>query len=239
MMRHAYTQGVRRIGLLLASTAWGRSGLRSAERHLAAFSGLTLTYPAWFNWGDRSLMAQYKTLRDDGAEAIIFVTNDIEGSLLVRELAGLPPEQRRPLICHWGITGGNFVGLAGEALSLVDLTVVQTFSFFRADPAVAAPVLEDTRRLFGVSGAESIESAVGFAHAYDLVHILARAITLAGTSDRTAVRAALEQVRDYRGLVRHFPRPFEPGRHEALDSEDVIIARYRPDGVIVPVAATP
>ena len=38
------------------------------------------------------------------------------------------------------------------------------------------------------------------AHAYDLTHILAKAINLAGSTDRTKIRDALEQVENYDGF---------------------------------------
>jgi branched-chain amino acid transport system substrate-binding protein len=76
---------------------------------------------------------------------------------------------------------------------------------------------------------------VGLAHAYDLTHILARAIDLAGSTDRPKVRAALEAVRDYDGLIKRYARPFSPVRHEALEPRDLFIARYREDGALAPL----
>jgi branched-chain amino acid transport system substrate-binding protein len=75
---------------------------------------------------------------------------------------------------------------------------------------------------------------VGVAHAYDLMHILARAIELAGSTDRKAVRDALERIRTHRGLIKLYAPPFTPGRHEALGERELLIARYRGDGVLVP-----
>jgi branched-chain amino acid transport system substrate-binding protein len=83
---------------------------------------------------------------------------------------------------------------------------------------------------------EDIDGPVGVAHAYDLMHILARAIDLAGSTDRKAVRDALEKLREHRGLVKRYAPPFAPGRHEALSARELLIARYRADGVLVPTA---
>jgi branched-chain amino acid transport system substrate-binding protein len=79
---------------------------------------------------------------------------------------------------------------------------------------------------------------VGLAHAYDLTHLLARAIEHAGSIDRARVRDALEQVTDHAGLTGHYPRPFTPQRHEALGVEQLFMARYRRDGAIVPLDYT-
>jgi branched-chain amino acid transport system substrate-binding protein len=95
-------------------------------------------------------------------------------------------------------------------------------------------LLAGTQRLFGIARIEEIESPVGFLHAYDLTQILARAIALAGSIEHQAVREALERVENHEGIIKFYPRPFTPERHEALGAEDLLMARYRQDGVIVP-----
>ncbi len=234
MLKHAAGLGFRKVGLLLTNTAWGRSNLAAAERYLAAVGGLSSVGTAWYHWRDQSLIDKYETLRKAGAETIVLVANDDEGATLVREVAALPKEARLPIISHWGVTGGSFAEQAGPALNDVDFSVIQTFSFFKADPARVAQVLAVTERLFGIRKIDEIVSPVGFAHAYDLTHILARAITMAGTTDRPAVRDALERVVDYKGLVKDFLQPFTATNHEALGPDQLFMARYRADGVVIP-----
>ncbi|PWC79341.1 ABC transporter substrate-binding protein [Azospirillum sp. TSH64] len=235
LLKRAADRGFTRVGLLLTNTAWGRSNLEAAKRHLAGHKIPDLAGTAWYNWRDRSLLDKYQALAEDGAQAILLVANDDEAAVLVREVAALPAQQRLPILSHWGVTGGNFVGQAGAALSEVDFTVIQTVSPLRIPPDRLAPVLETAGRLFGIRRPEDIVSPVGFLHAYDLTRILALAIDRAGTTDRAAVRDALEQVGPYRGVIRDFDRPFAPGRHEALGSDDLLMARFRSDGVLVPV----
>ncbi|NYZ15600.1 ABC transporter substrate-binding protein [Azospirillum sp. RWY-5-1] len=235
MLRHVDRRGIAKVGLLLTNTAWGRSNLAAAERYFADGSTPRPVATAWYNWRDRSLIDKYETLHRAGAEAIVLVANDDEAAILVREVAALPKERRLPIISHWGVTGGDFVGQAGTALEEVDFTVIQTTSPFRVDQKKLATVLDTAGRLFGIARPEDINSPVGFMHAYDLTHILARAIDLAGTTDRAAVRDALERVTGYDGLVRFFERPFTPDRHEALGPDDLLMARYDRKGVLVPV----
>ncbi|HYH19642.1 MAG TPA: ABC transporter substrate-binding protein [Azospirillum sp.] len=235
MLKHAGQVGAKKVGLLLTNTAWGRSNLASAERYFAAGGGPSSAATVWYNWRDASLIDKYEALERAGAEAVILVANDDEAAILVKEVAALPKERRRPIISHWGITGGDFVGQAGPALHEVDFTVIQTVSLFRADPAKVAEVMETTGRLFGIARVEEIRSPVGFVHAYDLTHILARAIDIAGTTDRASVRDALEKVEDYKGLVKHFEHPFTATRHEALGADELLMARFNRDGVLVPI----
>jgi len=233
MMGRAKARGVQRVGLLLTNTAWGRSNLAAVRSYEASSPSPKVVGTAWYNWQEKSLVEPYLRLVRLGAEAILLVANDDEAATLVREMARLEPAQRVPVLSHWGITGGRFASAAGDALEQVDFSVVQTFSFFRAAKAPLAAFLA-TAKAHGITRIEDIESPVGVAHAYDMTHILAKAIDLAGRTDRPAVRDALERVRVHDGLVRRYAPPFTRTRHEALGTAQLLMARYRNDGVLVP-----
>lgn len=164
----------------------------------------------------------------------MLIANEVEGAMLVRELAQLPEDQRLPIVSHWGITGGEFALLAGDALNHVQLTVIQTFSFVNNETPVALRVLAAARRLYGIESATQIRSPVGVAHAYDLTHLLARAINKAGSTDRKRIRDAMEQLGPYQGLVQKYAVPFTPQRHEALSPANVIFAHYTDDDKLIP-----
>lgn len=229
--RHA----ARRLGLIVPNTAWGRSNKAALEAAVAAAPGMQLVGHRWYNWGDPSLLASYQALRDAGAQAIVLVANETEGSLLVREMAGLPASQRLPVISHWGITGGEFARLAGPALDEIDLSVVQSFSFVGARSPAAQRVMAALQRGWGHESPEKVPSPVGVAHAYDLMHLLARAIDKAGSTDRAAVRDALERLGPYDGLVQRYARPFTPTRHDALGPERIFFARYTARDELIPL----
>lgn len=235
MLESAKRRGLNKVGLLLTNTAWGRSNLTAVERYQKTRTSPEVVGTSWYNWQERSLINQYSKLREAGAQAIVLVANDDEAALLVREMAALPVAQRVPVISHWGVTGGRFVKEAGAALAQVDFSVIQTFSFFDARKEPLQRFMA-TAAGFGVRRIEDIESPVGVAHAYDMTHILAKAIDIAGTTRRAAVRDALERVSAHDGLVRRYAPPFTPARHEALGSDNLLMARYRADGVLVPAA---
>jgi len=234
MLQTIEQRGLDRVGLLLTNTAWGRSNLAAVEKYSASHKAPQVVGTAWYNWGERSLIDKYNKLLEAGSQAILLVANDDEAAVLVKEMAALPKDKRVPVLSHWGVTGGKFFKEAGDALKGVDFSVVQTFSFFKA----RKPVLDRfmaTARKFGIQRIEDIESPVGVAHAYDMGLILAKAIRLAGSTDRAAIRDALEKVGVHDGLVKRFAPPFTPSRHEALGLNELLMARYREDGVIVPV----
>lgn len=235
ILRDAQRRGIRKVGLIYPNTAWGRSNQRAAEEYLAANPSLRPVASRHYNFGDTTMIEHYRAALNAGAEAVVAVINDREGSILVREVAALPEGQRLPILSHWGITGGTFFETVRDELPKVDLSVVQTFSFFKANPAVLPRFMATAKALYGIERFEDLPAPVGIGHAYDLTHLLALAIERAGSTDRAQVRKALEELGPYRGLVRDLARPFTPDNHDALGIDSVFMARYRDDGVIVPV----
>ena len=193
-----------------------------------------IVHTAWYNFKDTSLVDRYESLLKAGATAVILVANDDEAALLVREIAALPVERRVPILSHWGVAGGLFTEQAGPALSQVDFTIIQTFSFFKARPAALARFFASAKA-FGLEKPVDVRAPTGVAHAYDLTHLLALAINLAGSADRNKVRDALERIPHYEGLIKTYDRPFSPTVHDALGPEQLLMTRYRPDGALVPL----
>jgi len=234
MMDYAARRGFRKVGVLLPVTGWGRSNEKAIKRYLENHPDRQVTTIQWYMWGDMTLQGKYRAIRDSGANAVLIAANEAEGSVFVSELARLPAAERLSVISHWGVTGGNFVQLTGEAIRQVDFSVVQTYSFFdERRQERLAQFFRTAAMLFNIQRPEDIPSPVGAAHAYDLVHILAMAINQANTTDRNAIRDALEQVRDHEGLIKFYPRPFTQECHEALRPDDLFMARFREDGAIV------
>lgn len=233
MLKTVHERGIERVGLLLTNTSWGRSNLAAAEKYTEA-SPPKIVSTAWYNWTEKSLVNQYKKLLNAGAQAIILVANDDEAAVLVREVAALPPAQRIPILSHWGVSGGEFVKQAGPALHQVDFSVIQTFSFFNAEKKALEHFMQNAKTVAGIERIEDIKAPVGVAHAYDMMHILARAINMAGSTNRSAIRDALEKLQEHKGLIKRYAPPFTPQRHEALGPNELLMARYRKDGVLVP-----
>lgn len=235
MLQTAAERKLSKVGLLLTNTSWGRSNLSAAQKYADKAGRPQIVKTAWYNFTEKTLLPQYKSLLNAGAQAIVLVANDDEAALLVCEMASLPENQRIPILSHWGVTGGEFVKQAGPALQQVDFSVIQTFSFFNADKKALDRFMKIAKEVAGIEKIDDIKAPVGVAHAYDLTHLLARAINMAGSTERPAVRDALEKIREHKGLVKHYAPPFTPMRHEALSSKELLMARYRDDGVLVPI----
>lgn len=234
MIPYAGVKNAHSIGLLLLNTSWGRGNLKAAEAYVQQHPDYRIVATHWYNWSDESLLEKYLALYHAGAQAVVFVGNPGDAIKLLQAEAGLPVSQRLPIVSHWGVTGGDFAATAGRLLRDVDFSVVQTYSFIGKQDPAALRVLAAAKRLFGVADARHLEAPVGVAHAYDLTHILAKAINSAGVLDRVKIRSALEQIKDYAGLIKTYRQPFSADRHDALSPEDVFIAKYAVDGAIEP-----
>ncbi|WP_426173634.1 ABC transporter substrate-binding protein [Massilia sp. TWR1-2-2] len=81
----ARKRGLKKVGLLLTNTSWGRSNLAAADSFMANARDMKVVRTAWYNWRDTSLVEHYKAL---------LAANDDEAAILVREW----PRWRRPSV---------------------------------------------------------------------------------------------------------------------------------------------
>ena len=232
----ALKKGYRKIALALEKTGWGRSNEKAMKTALAA-EGLEPAALAWFHWGARDMKEAVDNLTKANPDVILLVANTPEGLTIVKSMASRPKENRIPIISHWGVTGGDFFEQAKDVLGAIDLSILQTFSFLnppfpeRADKIIAAYV----KRYDDATDANDIFAPTGTAHAYDIIQILALAIEKVKTTNRQGVRDALENLTEYKGLVRNYSPPFSAEKHDALDASDFSLSRFDTNGVIVPL----
>lgn len=237
LLKHATHKNLERVALLLPQTGWGRSNERAAAQFLTQYSSPQLSTTVWYQWGEtyEQLALKYDDVLASGAEGLILVGNDIEGSLLLRYIASLPVKKQLPIISHWGVTGGDFFESTQGALATLDFSVVQTFSMLDAPATMVSSIMARMDSKYGINDVRLVQSPVGFGHAYDIVHLLALAINQAGTTERAAVRDALENLPNHQGLVRNYQPAFTKESHDALTIDDVFMATYDEQGVIQPI----
>lgn len=239
LIEHAKNAGHQRVALLLENTVWGRSNEKSLSITAAA-QNLEVTTIEWINWRQQDMTAEMTRIHDSGATAVILVANAPEGA--VATIQGLTCAQRLklealPIYSHWGLAGGEFVNSLGlRALNAAQIFVLQSYSFIKpSNKARNDQVLETYQRKFSAGiKPEAIPGAVGVANAYELVHMLALAVQKAQSSERTKIRAALEQLENVDGLIRFYPRPFSPSKHDALWAQDYFMSRYNEHGHLIP-----
>jgi branched-chain amino acid transport system substrate-binding protein len=234
MMRRLATKyKVRQACAILPNTSWGRS----AEKVIQEKSGRQTTQFAvvrWYNWGDTSLKDHYKACLDSRTQGLLFVGNEKEGALLVKEMAAQTPAMRMPVVAHWGAVGGTLHEMVHAELSMVNIDFIQTFTFINNKRPRAVYLADWILKNSGLNSAHDIPSPVGAAHAYDTVHLLAQAIDKAKTTSPPKIRDALEKLPAFHGAVRHYPQPFTAQRHDALDKSQVLFVKLTPSGQLIP-----
>jgi branched-chain amino acid transport system substrate-binding protein len=223
--------GKKKPGVILENTPWGASNQEGLTKWLGKLGAPAVGFEK-FNWNDPDMSPQLLRLRNGGADAIVMVANAPEGAQVVKSRAKIGWDV--PTVSHWGISGGRFAELTGELSESV--VFVQTYSFFGKQSPVGERVIAALKAKHGIKGPEDILAPVGTANAYDAMHLVALAIDKAGAADGAKVRDALENLGEYRGLIKTYTRPFTPEEHDALTENDYILVTWR-QGKIVPVAA--
>lgn len=221
--------GVHQPALIADTSAWGDSNVQGLTRNLEALK-MPITVVQRFAQGDTNLLGPVKAMMAAQADAVLMVANAPEGAAILRAMS--TQNWKVPVISHWGISGGEFVLLAGVENAEGVLTL-QTYSFLGTQSALGERVIENYHRRFQTRTAAEIRAPVGVAHGYDGVHLLALAIQQAASSDGPKVRAALENLGAYDGLVKRYDPAFTPERHDALIAADYLMAVWR-NGQLLP-----
>lgn len=222
--------GSKKPGLMLINNPWGESnekGLVAADKDN---SNVEIVGIEKFENADVDMIPQLTRLKEKGADSIILVVNTPPGAQMMksRERMGW----KVPVISHWGISGGRFPELAGATAG--EAHFVQTYSFFGKLNPTGERVLAALKKKYPqVKGPEDIFAPVGTANAYDAMHLVARAMEQAGSTDGDKVRVALENLKNpYQGLIKTYNQPFSADNHDALSPDDYIMVRYDGDKIV-------
>ena len=86
---------------------------------------------------------------------------------------------------------------------------------------------------FGTRRVEEVRVPIAVASSYDGVQLLARAIHQAGTTEGSQICVALESLEPYDGLMKRYAPAFTSERHDALLTEDYLMAVWQ-EGRLVP-----
>ena len=217
------------IALMLIDNPWGHSNQEVMLRVLES-RGLKPTIVEYFDWRTTDFHAKIDRIYQSGAGVLLYVGNGVEAAKIIADIANRP--SKLPIVSHWGISGSELPAMAGDALGKVDLRVLQTWSSI--DQPSASGFVESYSKRYATLDARDIVAPVGTAHAYDLVHLLAKAIEESGSTNMSEIRDAMEALGEHRGLVKTYAPPFTSKRHDALDASNYILTRYE-GKVLVPV----
>jgi branched-chain amino acid transport system substrate-binding protein len=223
----------KKVGLLFEATGWGQGAVPDVEA-AAKEKGVTLVGKETFNIKDQDLSAQLIRLRDAGADTLLLYIVDPEANALLRsmERIGYKPT----LVSAWGISAK----LGETAGALADgVLVAGTFAWTGQLSPRAQKVWERMKAKFKLDHPGQLVLPSGIANAYDAVYIIAEALKLAGSFDRTKMRDALYKVK-YEGLIATYDPAFEKTaeRHDALLPSHYKLLAYH-KGYLTAIEQTP
>jgi len=219
---------------IIPNTAWGRSSDAVIKKQ-ASELGLSFPVIRWYNWGDTSFEVSYNQCLKNEATALLFVGNEREAAILIKEIARRPVNERLPVVAHWGTVGGILHELVGEDLDAVRFDVIQTFTFVNNTRPLAVRLANAALQAGQYSQVAEIPSPVGVAQAYDAARLVALAIDLAQTTRGEDIRRALERLPIYHGAIKDYDPAFTPTRHDALDASSVLFVKLTPQGALIPL----
>ena len=233
MKRLSSRYKVRQACAIFPNTSWGRSAEKVVQAKSAS-NAIQFPVVRWYNWGDESLSEHYQACLNSRTQGLLFVGNEKEGAILIKEIAAQPPSKRMPVVSHWGAVGGTLHQLAKEEISMVQIDFIQTFTFINNKRPRAVYLADWILKNNRLKSALDIPSPVGAANAYDTIHLIAKAVDVANTTSPKKIRNALEKLPAFHGAIRHYSKPFTNQRHDALDKSQVLFVKLMPSGQLIP-----
>jgi branched-chain amino acid transport system substrate-binding protein len=227
----AYLVGIRghsRIGVMYERSVFGESGL-AAIRRIAGEIGLTLPVqpiPLTAARHQREVTA----LRRQGVEALaLFVTPQPTVRSI---LCGLAESGWFPTIVGQSalLDGGLFTGLPDELAKDCYATTFRKLAAGRRGIADRqwryAVTMQQRLALLGDGGIHMGLAPHMLSPYYDWVHLLAQAVTEASSWDTRAVKAVLEGIRSYDGMIADMS--FDAQAHNGVPLSELTLAATMP-----------
>ena len=209
--------GHKKVGLLTWTGGWGVTGRGELQRRLKE-NGLTPVADETFDNNDTDMTPQIIKLKDAGAESILNYALVRENTFVVKTKERL--SNGTPYVSAWGIAGPAFWKAAGTSAEGVLTSTTVTID--GPQPPERMAFINEYRRRHN----EDMSAAVFAVGAYDAVYLFKAAMESSGF-EPDKIRAGLENITEFKGLVKNFKRPvFTKDRHNAVTEEDMIMTRW-------------
>ncbi len=200
-----------KAGVLSSNTGFGKAGKEQIEK-LAAEYGIHITASEVYDKAATDLTAEVTKVKASGAEALINWSIEPAQAIVIKNARQLG--FKGPIFQSHGFGNIKYVEAAGEAAEGVifpagRLLVVDKLPNNHPQKAVLAKYKKDYESKYK-------EDASTFGgHAYDAMIILTKAIEKAGSTEKEAVRTAIENLKNVVGTGGVFN--FSPQDHNGID----------------------
>src|SRR3954469_7547035 len=192
------TYGAKKPGYMLINNPWGESNEKGLNAAVAE-SKITSAGAEKFEEKDVEMTSQLSRLKAAGADSIILVSNAGPAAQVMKSIERM--NWNVPVISHWGISGGRFPELAGNMAQKV--VFIQTYSYFGQQGDVGKRTVASLMQKYpDIKSVGDIVPPVGYANAYDAMHLTALAMTAGGGTSGDQIREGFEKIGEYNGLIK-------------------------------------
>jgi len=205
-------QGIAKVGLISGTGGFG-SSMREQCLGVAADYGIEIVADETYGPRDTDMTPQLTNIKNAaGVEAVLNPGFGQGPAIVTRNFAQLGIDV--PLYQSHGVASKSFIELAGEAAEGVRLPAAALLVAEQLpDDDPQKPVVVGYKRAFEERWKQPVSTFGG--HAFDALFILEDAIERAGTTERAAVRDAIEQTSGFMGTAGEVN--MSPDDHLGLD----------------------
>lgn len=208
-----------KLGIIVENSGLGEAGRTEMDRQLRE-KGTPPVAIEQFNFRDVDMTAQLGRIQRAGGEGLLYVGQVAEASAMVRTMAKL--DYHPKVISIWGISTSTFWNNVKDLGEGIYVTTTATPDGPQT-PEREAFIAEFEKR----HGKGSLTAFAFALHSYDVVKLIEVAMGKSGPDDPAKLRASLEDIPSFKGLLRTFDRPvFTFERHDALLPEDLLVCRW-------------
>jgi branched-chain amino acid transport system substrate-binding protein len=220
------SRGLTKIGLISGTGGFGSSGREQTLAVAKEMGGIEIVADETYSGSDTDMTAQLTNIRNTkGVQAVLNFGFGQGPAIVTRNYAQLGIDL--PFYQSHGVASDGFLELAGssaEGLRLPASPLLVPESLPESDPQ--KPVVEAYKKAYEDRWNSKV-STFG-AYAYDGLMLAVEAIEKAGTTDKAAVRDALESIQGHVGVTGTFN--MSPDDHNGLDADSFRILEVHDGG---------
>jgi branched-chain amino acid transport system substrate-binding protein len=220
MLKYAVnTLGARKIAILYSSDAYGVQGTKGIQENIAKYKDASIVITEQFDPKDTNVVPQLMKIKAARPDVVILYTTVAPAAVVAKNYHQLGLDIR--VLPAQGTVAPEFIKLAGKIVE------GKPWIFRSAWSAVGDKFPSDDSRRVNIYDpfVKALKEKYGIAYSafhgngYDGIHILIKALKIAGTDDRAVLRDAMEKV-EHGGLIGHYK--YSPTDHDGLDDQTTI-----------------
>ena len=211
------TLGARKIALLHGTDASGMMGAQGIVDNVSKY-GASIVITERFDPKDTTMIAQLTKIKAANPDAIILYGTAAPGAVIAKNYQQIG--MKTPVVASHGVPTTEFLKLAPKAVEGGHwiLYGVKPLYAEQLPPddlwrkSIYEPFQKVLKEKYGKTEVNPFHS-----NGYDVMHIVAQAIKIAGTDDRAAIRDALEKVK-FKGML-NCEFAYSPTDHDGQTGE--------------------